>query len=125
MKIVIETIPHDRQRYDTVGDWWVDPDGTLQLRVSEMADLRYERLVALHELVEFVLCDDQGISEEVVSAFDKGFEAHRPDGNTDEPGDDPGSPYHVQHGFATAVERMVAAALEVSWKEYDAAVMAL
>jgi len=125
MKIVIETIPHEKQRYETVGDWWTDPDGTLQIRVSDMPDDRYNLLVGLHELVEAALCDDRGIAQADVDAFDKAFEAKRPAGNTDEPGDDPDAPYHLEHGFATGVERLMASALGINWTEYDDAVMAL
>ena len=35
MKINIETIPHGDQRYPTVGDYWDDSDGVVQVRVSE------------------------------------------------------------------------------------------
>ena len=43
----------------------------------------------------------------------------------DEPGDDPTAPYHREHCFATAVERMLIAALGVSWADYDQAVESL
>jgi hypothetical protein len=33
MRIVIETIDHSKQRYPTVGDWQVKPDG-LHITVS-------------------------------------------------------------------------------------------
>lgn len=126
MKIVIETIPHDKQRYETVGDWWVEKDtNVLQIRVSEMGDDRYHFLVALHELVEATLCNDRGISVLEVDEFDKAFEAKRPAGNTDEPGDDPDAPYHLEHGFATGIERLLASALGLNWTDYDDAVMAL
>ena len=51
MKIIIETIPHDHQRYNTVGDWQFSPDGTLHVKVSEMDDWRHEALIAVHEVV--------------------------------------------------------------------------
>ena len=56
MKILIETIKHSEQRYPTVGDYWTDSDGTLQVRVSEMGDDRYALLVAVHEVIEAFLC---------------------------------------------------------------------
>lgn len=125
MNIRIETIPHNAQNYDTVGDWRFDRKGNLIIRVSEMGNWKYEILVAVHELMEVALCKDRGISTEKVDRFDKAFEASRMAGNEDEPGDDPKSPYRNEHFFATSVERLFAAELKVDWKEYDKAVNAL
>jgi hypothetical protein len=125
MKVIIETIPHSEQRYPTVGDWrWVKED-TLAISVTEMADWRHVLLVAVHELVEAGLCKDAGITQEEVDKFDIDFEAHREEGNEDEPGDDPKAPYQREHGFATAVERMMAAEMLVNWKEYEQALNAV
>jgi hypothetical protein len=119
MKIVLETIPHDQQRYDTAGDWWFAPDGSLQIRVSEMGDEQYEEMVAVHELIEVLLCKAHGVGQHAVDDFDR---AYTGDG---EPGDEEGSPYRDEHCFATAVERMLCAAMGRSWAEYDDAVSAL
>ena len=125
MKIVIKAIPHDKQRYDTVGDYWVDGDGTRQIRVSQMVDPRYELLVALHELIEQELCLQRGISEEEITAFDKAFEAARNEWDNEEPGDNEKAPYRKEHFFATSIERLLAAEFGVDWAEYDDAVMSL
>ncbi len=120
MKITIETIPHGQQRYETVGDWqWVD--GDLVVYVSEMGNWGYEAVVAVHEAVEAVLCRAAGVTGDAVDAFDLSHLGHR----DYEPGDDVGAPYREQHCFATAVERMLIAALGVPWAEYDAAVEGL
>ncbi len=119
MKIVIETIPHETHRYPTCGDWWYDPDGTLQIRVSNLSDPRYEALIAVHELVEVLICKHEGIETETVDKFDKEFEAKREPDNFDEPGDEPTAPYVKQHCIATGVERILAAELGVSWKTYE------
>lgn len=119
MKIVIETIPHDQHRYTTVGDWWFEADGTIQIRVSQLSDWRREALVAVHELTEILLCKNEGVSQEAVDDFDNDYELHRVEGNEDEPGDDPQAPYHNQHCFATGVERLLAARLNVQWKPYE------
>jgi hypothetical protein len=37
LKIVVETIEHSKQRYPTVGDWQLRPDG-LHIYVSKMSD---------------------------------------------------------------------------------------
>ena len=119
LRIDIQTIPHEQQRYETVGDWYYGNDGTWYFRISKMKDWRYELLVAIHELVECVLCRHAGVAQAEVDEFDKAFEAKRSEDNTDEPGDDPKAPYRVQHCIATGVERIIAALLDVNWKEYD------
>lgn len=125
MRIEIQTIPHSSQRYETVGDFLLDDDGAIQVRVSEMGNDDYAFLVAIHELVELWLCRKRNISFEAIDAFDIAFEAARPEGDLSEPGDDPKSPYRDMHCLATGVERMLCAALGLSWAEYDAAVNAL
>ena len=62
MKINIETIPHSDQRYPTVGDYWDDENGVIQVRVSDMKDWRYEALVVMHELIEMFLTKHRGIA---------------------------------------------------------------
>ena len=130
-EIVIRTIQHSDQRYDTVGDWrerttlMVPPApdkqtvrSHLDITVSEMSDERYEFLVGLHELVEAYLCKTRGISEEAVTAFDVEYEAKRKPGDDSEPGDDPRAPYFHEHQVATFVERYVAKELGVDWDAY-------
>jgi hypothetical protein len=129
MRIVIETIPHSAQRYPTLGDYWVDRDGTLQIRVSEFvgvvddenAKLNYPLLIALHELIEQALCLKRGISEESITAFDM---AHlgADDPWVDDPGHCPQAPYHREHVFAECIERLFAAELGVNWQAYTEAV---
>ena len=119
LKILIETIPHEEQRYATVGDWFIDPDGTIHIRVSDLGDYRKEVAIAIHELIEMMLCRDRGITQDEVDVFDKQFEASRVEGNDDEPGDDPEAPYVNEHCFATGIERLLIAEFGLSWKEYD------
>lgn len=130
MKITIETIPHSEQRYPTVGDWQKTPDG-LQIKVSQMSDERYAILVAIHELIEFVLCEQHGISGERVDAFDMAFEKEREEYAkagvflVGEPGDNLACPYRNEHAIATGIERIMAAQLEVNWKTYEKEVNSL
>jgi hypothetical protein len=113
VRVVIQSIPHAEQRYDTVGDWITVPeDPTLAIRVSELSDWREMALVALHEFVEAVLCDHMGITSEAVDEFDQKWSG---DG---EPGDDPAAPYYRQHRIATTIERLIAEQLQVDWDEY-------
>jgi hypothetical protein len=122
----IETIPHESQRYRTVGDYWCDESGIEQIRVSEMMDWRYEVLVAVHEIIEMALTRQRGIPEEGISEFDVKFEQNKDHGLVSgEPGDNINAPYRKEHFFATNVERLVAAELGVDWFEYDRYVDAL
>lgn len=125
IRIVIETIPHSEQRYETVGDYWIGTEGTWHIRVSKMNDWRKEIAIAVHELVEMSLCRDRGISHDEITDFDKQFEARRVKDNVDEPGDDPQAPYQQEHCFATGIERLLIAEFGLAWKEYDDAVNAL
>lgn len=114
MKINIQTIPHAEQRYDTVGDYWTDEDGTIQVRVSELGNPVYEQAVVLHELMEYFLCLKAGIKEEDIMAFDVSVL-----NLTHEPGDLPDAPYRREHCFATSVEMMFIAAAGENWDDYD------
>ncbi len=119
MNIYVRVIPHNQQRYVTVGDWWFDEFGDLQIRVSAMADWRYETLVAYHEQFEALACKRAGIQEALVTAFDIEFENYRKAGNHAEPGDCLRAPYYRQHQLATIAERQLALELGVDWREYD------
>ncbi len=117
MRIQIETVPHAQQRYQTTGDWWWDPDETLQMRVSELADWRHSVLIAVHELVEALLCKAHGVTTEAVDEWDMGQGKE-----LDEPGDDPRAPYHREHEFAGCLERPLAHELGVDWNSYEDAI---
>ena len=106
----MEVIPHERQRYETLGDYWTDPDGTLQFRVSDLGDWRYNFSVLLHEFVEYHLLMHKGITESEVLAFDLAVDPQSK--YADDPGFDPKAPYHWQHVFADTVERLVSVPLE-------------
>jgi hypothetical protein len=113
VRIVIDSIAQSEQRYATCGDWITSPHSpSLAIRVSRLEDKREMWLVAVHELVEALLCEHAGVTSDQVDAFDLKFEG---DG---EPGDDPAAPYHSQHATATAIERILAEQLGVDWDEY-------
>lgn len=127
IKVTIETIEHSQQRYPTVGDWWFDSDG-LHIKVSGLSDWRYEALVAVHELIEAILCKHHLVSQEAIDAFDKQYELDRAAGKhspSDEPGDDLDAPYRQEHCFATGIERMLAVELDVCWDLYSKMVESL
>lgn len=128
MRILIETVPHNEQRYDTVGDWSIEPDGTWLILVSELPTKqshfpeKFAFLVALHELIEMAMCVAQGITPKMVDGFDLTWKAHH---GIVEPGDDPNAPYYHDHQLATGFERQMAALLGVNWIEYERAINAL
>jgi hypothetical protein len=128
-KIEISFIPHDKQRYPTVGDWrlvhGLGDEKILSITVSELSDWRYEALVAVHELVEVLQCQNDGVSQEAVDQFDMEYEKNRPEGDESEPGDDPKAPYKKQHFFATNVEALLSDKLGVDWKPYEKEVQSL
>jgi len=122
--IEYKTVPQHDHRYPTVGDYWELPD-SIQVRVSEMHDRRYEQLVLIHELVEIFVMQHRGIILKESDDFDIMFEKEREEGKhveTDEPGDDPRCPYRKEHRFAENLERMLAIELGVDWFEYGKAV---
>ena len=117
MIIEIKTIPqHQMRDPNGIGDYWWSADGALYITVAEMADERYEQLVALHELIEAILCQARGISETKIMKFD----LENPD--LDDPGMDPRAPYVCEHQTATGFELLMADQLGVIWMEYDEAV---
>ena len=104
LKVNIETIPHSSHRYPTVGDYTDHPDSSRSVRVSDMGNVDYEFLVALHELIEQHLCLKRNITDATITAFDVEWEANRlVDGDfskvfgVTEPGWDPAAPYHKDH----------------------------
>lgn len=141
MKIVIETIPHEKQRYETCGDWFYDTDGTLQIRVSDLKDWRKEALIGIHEAAEALLCRANKITQTDVDEFDTSYEQVREEYVTtstplvswkngiitkdSEPGDHPSAPYRHAHCFATSIERLLCAAFGLSWAEYEDAILDL
>jgi len=125
MRIVIRSVPHWKQRYDTAGDYyetgyWSVEGGSeegLDVVVSELADRREMLLVAIHELVEWALCEARGITNKQIDDFDLSFDPKNDDGV--EPGDSPRAPYYRQHQIASGIERMLAAELNVDWLTYE------
>lgn len=126
MKIIIETIPHDQQRYNTCGDWQFTDPNTLHIKVSEMQNngqIRHEimeAVVGLHEAVEALMCTMDDVTEKEVDAFDKDELYQKECKELDiEPGDHPKSPYKQQHSLATGIERILCAAFGIDWFEYE------
>jgi hypothetical protein len=107
-RIIIEAVPQNQMRppYDQderAGDWYTDANGDTIIRTTG-TDLADDEtfLYALHELVEMRLCQNVGITQEAVDAFDAAYVG---DG---EPGDADDCPYRQQHRRACLIEFLVA-----------------
>lgn len=124
MKVVLESVGHHTHPYPTIGYWEGDVVNHLNVRVSLLPDPRYEILVAVHELLEGILCQYRGITTAEVDAFDTAYEMEGHPVES-EPGDDVRAPYRAEHNFATFVERMLANELDVEWEAYEAALAAM
>jgi hypothetical protein len=112
-QVHVEMIPAKSMRYRTVGDWLFLSPGVLMIRVADTGNWKYNILVAIHELIEVVLCQIAGITEKQVDRFDL---AHQDD---EDPGSHPKAPYGVQHLTAMGVEMILAACMGVKWRVYE------
>jgi hypothetical protein len=142
MKTLIEvrTIKHEDQRYPTWADWEVQEGMGVVIRVSDHSDKakvvdgRYLYLAAIHELVEFLVCQEHGVTQDDVDKFDIDYENRRMRGEwdaacgcaiTNDPGSDRHAPYKAAHHVAELIEYGLAKLLGVDPKKYDAAFVAL
>lgn len=119
-KILIEVIPHKKQRYDTWGDYFYDKrNKRWVIRVSKIKlphkkhEFVYSFLVSIHELVELYLILKNKISEYEITKWDIEHS------ELDDPGNHPKAPYHKEHMIATKVEKYVAKMLNVDYKKYN------
>jgi hypothetical protein len=144
MNLKFEVIAHNRQRYETVGDWYKSK-GVWWFKVSRMKDKRYVWLVFIHEFIEWAVCQVTGVKQREVDRFDREYEEARPSGGgwdarfssqfeecapcgckfQEEAGDDIHAPYHEAHTVASQCERLIAKALNVDWVDYCEKVDAL
>jgi hypothetical protein len=107
-KITIKKVPHNRQKYNTIGDY--NKAGVI--RISKM-NFKMEACAALHELVEFALIKKNGIKIKDIEIWDK---KHH---HILSPGELRGAPYYKEHMFAEKLERLFAKQLCLKWKDYD------
>lgn len=119
LNIIIKTIPYTDMRYPSVGDYWTEANGQMVIVVADMKNPTHELGVALHELVEFHLCDLGGISEQSITDFDIQFEKNRALFDDSEPGDSLDAPYREEHRFAENIERQFIHECGINWAEYD------
>ena len=101
-RITVDPIARDRQRYDTEGDWHFTQKGDLAVFITDQPDWKVYACLAVHEIVEALLCRAQGVTCEQVDEWDMGHP------EMEEPGDDPRAPYMHQHRIAMVIERLLA-----------------
>ena len=96
-------------RYATLGDWYFDVVGDLVIEVA-VDDLSedHQNLIALHELIEALLCRKRDITQSSVDIFDIDYGEKE-----GEPGDQPTAPYRKEHRFAMLIEHLMAHELGV------------
>lgn len=123
MNIHILTVPNEdiKKRHGFTGaDWWWDDSGDLQVRVAaELYDWKERACLAIHEAAEAVMCRHLHVTHEIVDIYDAKFEANHPTDRTTNVGDLDDCPYRIPHNAATAMERVMAGVLNVSWQAYD------
>ena len=73
----------------------------------------------IHEIFEFYMNQELGVSVQSVDDFDEANKDH------DDPGMLPDAPYHLSHCRADALERTAIALAGEDWAEYDSAVKEL
>lgn len=113
-------IPHNHQRYQTLGDWFF-LGRILFVVASKMPNPIYSQAIILHEQTEVLLCREAGVTEEEVDIFDRQFAgevAHRRHDPKAEAGEDHRAPYHKQHVQATMAERRFLQATGHDWRLY-------
>ena len=85
----------------------------MRVWVSETGNEDYNFLIGIHELVEFYLCQREGISEQSVTEWDT---AHL---DAEDPGSDPKAPYYKQHRVALLVEDVLMRFMKINKKKYE------
>lgn len=112
MKIEMTTAPYSEMRYETAGDWYYRGDA-LNIVAVALGSWKMEACLQVHELTEALICKYLGVSQEAVDEFDMTFKGEG------EPGDAPDCPYRIPHKVASAVEYILALALDLDWQEYE------
>lgn len=119
MKIIIED---GEPRNDDLGDWWVDR-GVWHIVARKGLPFKTQLAIAVHELAEMKRCEEDGVTDQQVTAFDAQFLNEQMAGKhslDEEPGMDSRSPYKRQHAAATFAERAFCEAIKLDWDEHEA-----
>ncbi len=110
-RIEAEVIPHRKERYNTPDDYYKKGNKAI-FKISKFKDKDYEFLMLVHALVEWYLTEKRGISEKIISRFDR---EHL---KLDDPGRNKKAPYRKEHMFAEKIEKIISKELGADWKNY-------
>lgn len=126
-RITVEFIKHERQRYDTCGDWTLDDlfsnGQDLVLRITETGNDKMDFCLLMHELNEaLTYLFKRNFDPAAVKAVDE-FDMRY--GSEGEPGFDPLCPCYAEHMYAMECEHGVAAQLALDWNSYSETLGAL
>ena len=116
MKIRVNIVEPETQRYETSGDYFYNRKGYLIFRISKQKTRFLEKMQLIHELIEQTLCEYSAILHERIDEFDMNYDMKN--STYQEPGDDPNAPYHKQHVLAKDVEKMICKQLNLNFDEY-------
>lgn len=90
-------------------DWW-------ELEVTNTENRKFNKLLIIHELIECMLIEENGIEEPAIDKFDREFTGEG------EPGESEDAPYHKEHMKAEFFEKELAKEFGVDWEEYCKAI---
>lgn len=116
-EINIKFIDSSEQRYPTCGDYW-EEDNSIEIRITKQANLDYNLLILLHEMIEYILTEKRGLKEKEITSYDLMWE-QMSEPKADEPGNEEGCPYGIEHRIAENYERQLAIQLGIDWFEYE------
>lgn len=129
MEIHIKTIIIEKMRISgSLGDYWYDSDGVLQIRVADLGDEFMEKSICVHEIIEEALTKKRGLLEPDIQAFDEYHDMRIKQGLVSpekEAGYDENAPYRNEHTFCDSVERMMFAMANIPWSDYEEKVNSL
>lgn len=129
-RMVVQFVPHDRQRYDTCGDWTLEDnygDGPdLVFKITHTGNDKMDMCLLMHELNEaLVYLFKHDFTQECVKAVDEFDMRYGEKNEQGEPGFDPLCPCYSEHMFAMEAEHGVAAQLALDWNAYTETLGAL
>jgi len=118
--INIKFIDSKYQRYPTCGDYW-ETDNSVEIRITKQRNLDYHLTILLHEMIEYMLTEKRGLTEAEILKYDIEWNRLEQLGLTtaDEPGNEPGCCYSIEHRIAENYERQLAIQLGIDWATYE------
>jgi hypothetical protein len=120
MKINLKIVPVKEMPFTTLGHWFDTEDGVTIL-IAELPDWRYTIAVLFHELIEWAVSHQRGVTTEEADAFDQFYEDGYAAGRINparEAGFDKKCPYGLGHRWGARMERLVIWLLRADFEEY-------